>query len=51
MSQGFHKLTVKEVIQETADAKTIVFDIPADLKETFAYEAGQYLTFESEING
>jgi len=51
MSQGFHKLTVKEVIQETADAKTIVFDIPADLKEIFAYEAGQYLTFESEING
>lgn len=51
MSQGFHKIKVKEVIEETADAKTIVLDIPVNLKEAFSYQAGQYLTFESEING
>lgn len=51
MSEGFYNLKVNRVVQETADAKTIYFEIPADLKEKFAYSAGQYLTFEVEING
>lgn len=51
MSQGFYPITIKNIITETADAKTFVFDIPSELKETFTYTAGQYLTFEAEING
>ena len=51
MSQGFYNITIKDIIQETSDAKTFVFDIPADIQSHFSYDAGQYLTFEAEING
>jgi len=37
-------LTVSEVIEETADAKSIAFDIPDELQEAFAYTPGQFLT-------
>ena len=40
----YHSLKVAELIQETADACSVVFDIPADLAETFAYKPGQFLT-------
>ncbi|MBX7242327.1 MAG: ferredoxin--NADP reductase [Bacteroidia bacterium] len=42
-------LTVKQIIDETKDAYTIVFDKPAD--EAFNYKAGQYLTLKTEIQG
>ncbi len=51
MSEGFFPLTVKKVVRETSDATTFYFDIPQNLKDTFAYKAGQYLTFEIEIGG
>ena len=51
MSQGFYPITIKDIIQETSDAKTFVFEIPEDIKDQFQYTAGQYLTFEAEING
>jgi len=37
-------LTVSEVIEETADAKSIAFEVPEELRETFAYTPGQFLT-------
>ncbi len=51
MSEGFYQLKVAKAVAETADATTFYFDVPAELKETFSYSAGQYLTFEAEING
>ncbi len=51
MSEGFFPLVVKKAVKETADATTFYFDIPENLKDTFAYKAGQYLTFEIEIGG
>ena len=51
MSEGFFPLVVKKAVKETADATTFYFDIPENLKDTFAYKAGQYLTFEIEIAG
>ncbi|SEC34941.1 ring-1,2-phenylacetyl-CoA epoxidase subunit PaaE [Tenacibaculum sp. MAR_2009_124] len=47
----FYKLLIKEVIKETADAVSIVFDIPQELKDKFSFEAGQYVTLKKEING
>ncbi len=45
MSRGqYHALRVSEVIEETADARSILFDIPAQLRETFHYRPGQFLT-------
>ena len=37
-------LTVKDVIEETADAHSIVFEVPDELQEQFAYTPGQFLT-------
>ncbi|MDV8002521.1 ferredoxin--NADP reductase [Rhodococcus sp. IEGM 1408] len=38
------ELTITEVIAETADAKSIVFDIPAGAEHDFRYTPGQFLT-------
>ena len=38
------ELTIAEVIEETADAKSIVFDIPAGCEDDFRYTPGQFLT-------
>jgi 3-ketosteroid 9alpha-monooxygenase subunit B len=37
-------LTVREVVEETSDAHSIVFDVPEELREEFRYTAGQFLT-------
>ena len=50
MSQ-FHKLTIKEVIKETKDAVSLLFDIPNTLQSDFSFKAGQYITIKKEING
>jgi 3-ketosteroid 9alpha-monooxygenase subunit B len=47
----FHSLRVAEVIDETHDAKSLVFDVPGALASTFAYRAGQFLTVEVEAAG
>lgn len=50
MSQ-FFALPVTGKKQETADAVSISFLIPDQLKEEFRYKAGQYLTLEVEVGG
>lgn len=47
----FHELTVKEVRRETEDTVSVHFDVPEDLKDTFTFIQGQYLTLRKEING
>lgn len=37
-------LTVSAVVQETADAVSLVFEVPADRREDFSYRPGQFLT-------
>ena len=37
-------LEVVDVVRETADASSIVFGVPDELKETFAFTPGQFLT-------
>lgn len=51
MSKHFRQLAVKEVIKETQDAVSIVFNIPSDLAAEFKYNAGQYLTIKADIKG
>ena len=50
MSKSFHKLSVKKITNETADALTLTFEVPADLKESFQYTQGQYLTLKFQLN-
>lgn len=40
------RLAVAEVITETVDAVTIVFDLPGELAESFRYRPGQFLTVQ-----
>lgn len=47
----YHALKVARVIDETADAKSIVFDLPAGLGERFAYKPGQFLTLRLGQDG
>ena len=51
MSNLFHPLTVKNIKQETADAVSVSFEIPQDLKEEFKYKQGQYLTLRFMLDG
>ncbi|WP_016934406.1 ferredoxin--NADP reductase, partial [Rhodococcus sp. R1101] len=37
-------LTVSAVVQETADTRSIVFAVPDELRDKFAYKPGQFLT-------
>lgn len=50
-TNGFFQLKIAKKVKETADAATLYFEIPAELKDTFAYLPGQYLTIKSQING
>lgn len=51
MAVQFHTLTIQEVIRETEDASSIVFNIPESLKSEFQYKPGQYLTLQLFIQG
>jgi ring-1,2-phenylacetyl-CoA epoxidase subunit PaaE len=51
MSVGFHTLKVAEAIDETADARSIRFAVPEELREAFKFKPGQHLTLKAEIEG
>jgi len=48
---AYHSLTLADVVDETADTRSFVLEIPAELEETFAYTAGQFCTFRATIDG
>lgn len=45
----YHRLAVADVVDETADARSFVLEVPPGLEETFAYVAGQFCTFRATI--
>lgn len=47
----FYPLAVKKIEHTTPNAVVITFDIPQELKSTFKFIPGQYLTIEKELNG
>jgi len=47
----FHALTVAAVERLTDDAVAVTFDVPDDLRETFAFAAGQSLTLRRTVDG
>jgi ring-1,2-phenylacetyl-CoA epoxidase subunit PaaE len=51
MSVSFHRLTIAGVIDETAEAKSLRFAVPEELRETFKFKPGQHLTLKAEIEG
>jgi 3-ketosteroid 9alpha-monooxygenase subunit B len=47
----FAALTVKDVVRETADAISLVFDVPQEWSQHFEYQAGQFLTLRVVLDG
>jgi 3-ketosteroid 9alpha-monooxygenase subunit B len=47
------RLTVADVIDESPDARSLVFTVPDDLRERFTYRPGQFLTLRvpSDVTG
>jgi ring-1,2-phenylacetyl-CoA epoxidase subunit PaaE len=47
----FHRLTVADLKRETADAVSIAFAVPPELKRDYQFAAGQYLTLRATVDG
>jgi len=47
----YHALRVAKVVQETADARSLVLEVPEALRARFAYRAGQFLSFRVPLAG
>jgi 3-ketosteroid 9alpha-monooxygenase subunit B len=50
MALQFHQLTIADIVEETADCRSLLLDVPPPLRERFAYRAGQFLTFQLPWN-
>ena len=50
MSLHFHPLRVRELQPDTDEAVIVSFDVPAELRETFHFTPGQYLTLRSMVD-
>ncbi len=48
---NFHALRVSEIRPETADARTIVLELPGELKQAFHFKQGQHITLRLQIGG
>jgi len=47
----FHPLKISNIRKETDDTVSIAFDVPAEFHEEYQYNAGQYLTLKTVIDG
>ena len=50
MSQ-FHTLSIKHIERVTPKSVALSFEVPQDLKDVYSFEAGQYVTLKTTING
>ncbi len=48
---GFSPLRIKRVVRETADAVSLVLDVPEHCSRRFCYQAGQFLTLRVQVDG
>ena len=48
---SFYKLQIKEVKRETANAVSVAFTIPEELKAAYKYVAGQYINLKLTLDG
>ena len=48
---SFYKLAIKEIIRETADAVSILFNVPEELQSNYSFVAGQYVNVKVTLDG
>lgn len=51
MAPRFHALKVADLRRETDDAVSVAFAVPEELRETFAFAQGQFVTLRTELDG
>jgi ring-1,2-phenylacetyl-CoA epoxidase subunit PaaE len=51
MAEQFHALKVAEIVPETDEANSILFEVPDELEGAFRFKAGQHLTLRADIDG
>ncbi|MDE2120392.1 MAG: phenylacetate-CoA oxygenase/reductase subunit PaaK [Betaproteobacteria bacterium] len=51
MDTHFYALRVRAVEPDTDEAVIVSFDVPAELRERFAFTQGQYLTLRAHVDG
>jgi len=47
----FHKLKIREVMPETADAVSVAFEVPPALRDAYRFRQGQFLTLREIVDG
>jgi ring-1,2-phenylacetyl-CoA epoxidase subunit PaaE len=45
----FHRLRIADLKRETRDAVSIAFEVPAEMRDLYAFEPGQYLTLRTVL--
>lgn len=50
-ARHFHPLTIADVRRETKDCVSIAFKVPSELRDTFRFAAGQYVTLRAMVDG
>ena len=48
---SFHKLSIQGITRETSKSISITFNVPDNLKQTFSFKAGQYITLKTNLDG
>ena len=51
MSGTTHRLRLRRVIEETVEARSFEFEVPAELAAAYRYESGQFLAFDVAVEG
>ncbi|NLP60866.1 1,2-phenylacetyl-CoA epoxidase subunit PaaE [Paraburkholderia sacchari] len=47
----FHSLRIREVRPETADAVSVAFEVPPELRDAYRFTQGQFVTLKTHIEG
>jgi ring-1,2-phenylacetyl-CoA epoxidase subunit PaaE len=47
----FHSLRIREVRPETADAVSVSFEVPPELREQYRFTQGQFVTLKAHVDG
>lgn len=47
----YYKLRIAKIIRETSKAISVQFHVPDELKSTFAFQAGQYVSLQLTLDG
>ena len=51
MTPAFHSLAIAEVRRETADAISVRFAVPAELRDAYRFAQGQFVTLKATVDG